>query len=70
MRPDTSRYHRDMPVIVISFHSRILDAITGMICGYASPMGGVIFDHRHNTGSRATCWAEQTKRYCRFQLGI
>jgi len=25
-----------------------LDAITGMICGYAGPKGGVIFDHRHN----------------------
>jgi len=36
-----------MLVIVIAFHSTTLDAITGMICGYAGPKGGVIFDHRH-----------------------
>jgi hypothetical protein len=40
-----------MPVIVIAFHLRILDAITGMICGYAGPKGEVIFDHRHNPES-------------------
>jgi hypothetical protein len=34
------RHLPDVPEIVIAFHPKILDAITGMICGYAGPKGG------------------------------
>jgi hypothetical protein len=51
-----------MQVIVITFHSKNLDAITGMIWRYAGPKGGVIFDHRHNPEYRAGNSSETTKR--------
>jgi hypothetical protein len=42
-----------MPPIVIAFHYKNLDAMGGMICGYAGAKREPISDGRHNTRYRA-----------------